>query len=66
VASDRDLAVRYLEGDHLLDLEAELEKAGPFDAALLISFALGVLVPDRVRTHTGTTMAPSTSIGLSS
>jgi SAM-dependent methyltransferase len=50
VAADRDLAVRYLEGDDVLDLEAELEEAGPFDAVLLIYFDLGVLAPDRVRT----------------
>jgi hypothetical protein len=50
VAADRDLAVRHLEGDDVLDLEAELEEAGPFDAVLLIYFDLGVLAPDRVRT----------------
>jgi SAM-dependent methyltransferase len=50
MASDRDLSVRYLEGDYVLDLEAELEESGPFDAVLLIYFDLGVLAPDRVRT----------------
>jgi SAM-dependent methyltransferase len=49
-AAEQQLPVRYLEGDYVVDLDTELEQAGPFDAVLLIYFDLGVLPPAAVRT----------------